>query len=77
MILLAAYGKRYNSEVEVLLDWMAGKDFRLKAGPYTSIRDLDFLKEEFDTMAIYWVSKSKGKYFAVTLWNSPLPTTYI
>lgn len=43
MVLLVegAYGRAVS-----LKDWQAGKDFRIHAGPYFSIRDVDKLKEE-------------------------------
>lgn len=43
LILTPAYGRTYSTEQELLADWNAGEDFKVKAGPYCSIRDLDEL----------------------------------
>jgi len=39
LILLPAYGRRYETNSEALADWNAGKSFRIVAGPYCSKRD--------------------------------------
>ena len=45
LILLPAYGRRYETNSEALADWNAGKNFRIVAGPYTSKRDVFRLAE--------------------------------
>ncbi len=44
LLLLPAYNRRYKTAEEVLADWNAGKDFKVRNGPYCSIRDLPVLK---------------------------------
>lgn len=40
LILVPAYGRKYQTMEEVKKDWHEGKDFRLDGGgPYCSIRD--------------------------------------
>jgi hypothetical protein len=72
VILKPGYGKSYGSEAECLLDWMAGKDFKMVNGPYCSIRDLEYLKADFETLEIYWFNKNHQKYFTVQIWSSLL-----
>jgi hypothetical protein len=43
IILMPAYGRTYSTSAEAVMDWKAGKDFKIMAGPYCSIRDLDKL----------------------------------
>lgn len=42
--LMGAYGRNYATRNEASRDWVQGKDFKIVAGPYTSIRDTDTLK---------------------------------
>lgn len=44
VILIPAYGKKYDSVSTCKLDWLNGKDFRIEGGSYCSIRDIDTLK---------------------------------
>ena len=45
LILLPAYNRKYSNNEDMLKDWIDGKDFRVEyGGPYTSIRDRDFIK---------------------------------
>jgi hypothetical protein len=44
--IVAAYGRQYYTNEEMLNDWNNGKDFLIYGGPYLSIRDLSGLKEE-------------------------------
>jgi len=44
VILIGAYGRDYFSEIPVLEDWHAGKDFKIVGGPYCSVRDIEQLK---------------------------------
>jgi hypothetical protein len=39
LILRAAYGRKYRTREEALKDWEDGKDFKIKDGPYMSVRD--------------------------------------
>ena len=41
----AAYGRRYFLPEDVLADWRAGKDFKLRNGPYFSIREAHLMRE--------------------------------
>jgi hypothetical protein len=44
VVLLPAYGRKYNTEHEAVADWKSGKDFKIVNGPYCSIRDLEKLQ---------------------------------
>lgn len=46
VVLIPAYGRSYTTKKAVLSDWLAGKGFKIEAGPYTSIRDLNALRKE-------------------------------
>jgi len=51
MYLWPAYGRDYASMEVMVADWKAGKDFRIgRYGPYTSIRDLEQLKQDASTI---------------------------
>lgn len=41
-----AYGRRYTTLTDMLLDWNAGMDFKVAGGPYFSRRDLDKLRAD-------------------------------
>jgi hypothetical protein len=49
-----AYGRVYKSKVELVQDWIDGKDFKMEGGSYFSIRDYDTLanKYNYDDIAI-------------------------
>lgn len=50
-----AYGRHYQSASEALTAWEDGKDFKIKQGPYCSIRDTKFIKEKgFTHLTIDW-----------------------
>lgn len=53
LILFPAYGKTYATEEAMRIDWVSGVDFKIKGGPYTSIRDLDKLSEDASSIWIY------------------------
>ncbi len=53
IILIPAYGRKYNTIDEANKDWLDGKDFKIAQGPYTSVRDLAALKEQFGSVVIY------------------------
>lgn len=65
VVLIPAYGRSYFSKKAVLADWLAGKDFKIEAGPYTSIRDLEALRNEYQKIAFKY-GKSLGKHFYLT-----------
>ena len=44
LILVPAYGRRYLNKEDMVKGWTSGKDFRVVAGPYCSIRDINYLK---------------------------------
>lgn len=52
LILVAAYGRNYSDEAELLKDWLEGKDFKFLSGPYCSIRDIEELKTKFHRIII-------------------------
>lgn len=39
IIVLPAYGRRYVTAREALVDWWEGRDFQIYQGPYCSVRD--------------------------------------
>lgn len=44
----AAYGRSYNDVASMVKDWETGKDFRIGSdGPYCSIRDVQYMKEQY------------------------------
>lgn len=51
MYLVPAYGRKYHGSIDMLQDWVSGKDFKIQNGPYTSIRDLAKLKD--DSSGVY------------------------
>ena len=45
LTLMPAYGRKYNTDEDMLKDWKEGKDFKIVPnGPYASIRDIDRMK---------------------------------
>ena len=44
ILIVGAYGRKYQSLDEAKADWEAGKDFRIVRGPYCSIRDTELFK---------------------------------
>lgn len=53
LILVPAYGMTYATEEAMRIDWVNGRDFKIKGGPYCSIRDLDKLSEDASSIWIY------------------------
>ena len=49
-----AYGRTYTSKIDLVKDWIDGKDFRMENGSYFSIRDYDLLSKtyNYDDIAI-------------------------
>lgn len=61
LILMPAYGKRYQTNSEALADWNAGKDFRVVGcGPYCSIRDKNHLQRNHHNVILH--SEEGGTY---------------
>lgn len=53
-LLSPAYGRSYNNQHDMLKDWHDGLDFRVyPGGPYTSIRDLQYLIDTSSTVTLY------------------------
>jgi hypothetical protein len=61
LVLVPAYGRRYRSAKAALVDWEGGKDFQIDGGPYTSIRDIAAITEQYGGANIYWNYPS-GEY---------------
>ena len=59
LVLVPAYGRTYKTKKEALSDWKAGKDFKIKVGPYCSIRDLADMKADFP--AGVWLEYRPGQ----------------
>lgn len=57
LILIPAYGRKYNTEADVMHDWISGKDFKISGGPYCSIRDLAAIAMDFSAANIVWSGK--------------------
>ena len=53
IILIPAYGRKYSTIESAHKDWLDGKDFKIAQGPYTSVRDLNALKDAFQEVVIY------------------------
>lgn len=49
-----AYGRSYNSNEDLIKDWLEGKDFKIEGGSYFSIRDYEMLSVtlNYDDIAI-------------------------
>jgi len=52
LILIPAYGRKYNEEFALLEDWENGLDFKIEGGPMCSIRDITSMKEQFGNVSI-------------------------
>lgn len=53
MYLTPAYGRKYKTVEEMVAGFNAGHDFSIgPAGPYTSIRDFEMLKEQASTITL-------------------------
>ena len=51
--LYPAYGRTYTKVKDLREDWIAGKDFKILNGPYTSIRDLHSLESDYNIIYIF------------------------
>jgi len=54
LILVPAYGAKYNSATDALHAYQTGKDFKILGGPYTSVRDEKLLVAQFGDIYIRW-----------------------
>ena len=54
IVLVPAYGRKYKNKEAAVVDWYAGKDFKIDNGPYTSIRNINYLKETSSGVYISW-----------------------
>ena len=62
LILIPAYGARYDTTDEIRRAWESGKDFHMYGySGYCSVRDLDALRDECSTLTIVDVH-SKAQY---------------
>jgi len=60
MVLVPAYGNTYANEEALRVAWCSGVDFKIKGGPYTSIRDLSELQDHCSSLWIFdYVSGAK------------------
>lgn len=57
IVLRGAYGRQYETKKQAIGDWELGKDFRIKGGPYCSIRDLEYL---VDTSSGIYIETKQG-----------------
>ena len=52
LILKGAYGRHYATKEQAMADWQAGKDFKIVAGPYCSVRDIATLKRRHNNLIL-------------------------
>lgn len=50
----APWRKWMQTREEIIKDWYAGKDFKIADGPYCSIRDLEYLRNDFNRIYIVY-----------------------
>ena len=62
LVLNGAYGRRYESAEDAIKDYEAGKDFKISAGPYCSIRDFPNEKVELT----FYPSRTTRDYVTYT-----------
>lgn len=74
-----AFGCTVTSMQDLIRVWEAGKDFKIKNGSYTSIRDLDYLKQEYDCIVIRASSKDRACIFETVVFRHILSgiTSYV
>jgi len=63
IILNPAYGRVYKTKKELMIDWEGGKDFKIIAGPYCSIRDKESMIEDFRTIELRYGINRQFSYF--------------
>jgi len=61
IILIPAYGRKYNTKQEMLNDWNSGKDFHIVQGAYCSVRDITNMMRDFNFIEIVWIDDSGTK----------------
>lgn len=66
IILVPAYGRKYETLEEVKKDFYEGKDFRIFDGPYCSERDAKSMLSEYGAINIYYGAK-RDLVYKVTL----------
>lgn len=52
IILLPAYGRKYHSLADAMLDWLNGKDFKIENGPYCSVRNVSHMAMRYTRIMI-------------------------
>lgn len=50
----APWRKSLQSRKEIISDWLDGKDFKIINGPYCSIRDLQYMRSDFNRIFIVY-----------------------
>lgn len=51
--LVGAFGRKYITKELAIMDWKAGKDFKVFGGAYCSIRDKDSLTRIAETVQLF------------------------
>jgi len=51
--LYPAYGRTYSNMKELKADWEKGRDFKILHGPYTSVRDVELIKKDFQSIYVF------------------------
>ena len=62
LILLPAYGRKYETQGDCFEAWQSGVDFKIEGGPYCSIRDIDLIRKNYSVISIRF---GKGLYCQV------------
>jgi hypothetical protein len=61
LTIVPAYGRDYFTRLEATDDWKAGKDFKVRSGPYLSIRDSSALiRDGFTHVCVRYNRLSKS-----------------
>lgn len=68
--LIPAYGRKYKSMKEAMVDWKDGKDFQVFNGPMCSIRNLDLMINDFDRVIL--VVNDERKTLGTNIWGDIL-----
>lgn len=63
IILVPAYSRIYTKKNDMLKDWKSGKDFKIMAGPYCSIRDKESMLKDFRTIEIRYGNNKELSHF--------------
>lgn len=50
LMIMPAYGRQYTTSEQAKVDWIAGKDFKIVNGPYLSVRDVGYLKNNYSSV---------------------------